>query len=116
MGVGKSSVARHLAMLLKCDRIDLDSFIEDNEHRKIHDIIDTEGLSFYREVETRNLERALTIDDAQILSACGPPASAAAAVEEWRRSGARAPAAPPAGALRRSPADRAERPPGPPCR
>jgi shikimate kinase len=71
MGVGKSSVARHLAMLLKCDRIDLDSFIEGNEHRKIHDIIDTEGLSFYREVETRNLERALTIDDAQILSLGG---------------------------------------------
>ena len=28
MGVGKSSVARHLALLLHCERVDLDSFIE----------------------------------------------------------------------------------------
>src|SRR5688500_13217575 len=71
MGVGKSSVARHLSMLLDCERVDLDSFIEENEHRKIHDIIDVDGLPFYREVETRNLETVLSQTRAQILSLGG---------------------------------------------
>jgi shikimate kinase len=37
MGVGKSSVGRHLAQILKAERIDLDFFIEKNEKRKISD-------------------------------------------------------------------------------
>src|SRR5512139_2397106 len=40
MGVGKSSVARHLSALLDCDKIDLDNYIEQNENRLIHEIID----------------------------------------------------------------------------
>ena len=71
MGVGKSSIARHLSMLLGCERVDLDSFIEEHERRKIHDIIDKEGLPFYREVESRNLERVLLETNAQILSLGG---------------------------------------------
>lgn len=71
MGVGKSSVARHLSLLLNCERVDLDSFIEDHEGRKIHDIINDNGLPFYRQVETRNLKRALTETNAQILSLGG---------------------------------------------
>ncbi|HEX6123941.1 MAG TPA: shikimate kinase [Pyrinomonadaceae bacterium] len=71
MGVGKSSVARHLALFLHCERIDLDSFIEEHEQRRISDIIDAEGLPYYRQVETRNLERALTSEKAQIISLGG---------------------------------------------
>lgn len=71
MGVGKSSVARHLSLLLNCQRIDLDTFIEEHERRKIHEIIDTDGLDFYREIETRSLERVLSETDAQILSLGG---------------------------------------------
>ena len=71
MGVGKSSVGRHLAQLLNCERIDLDSFIEEQERRRIHDIIDTEGLDSYRGIETRNLERVLSETNAQILSLGG---------------------------------------------
>lgn len=71
MGVGKSSVARHLAMLLNCDRVDLDSYIEENEKRKIHEIIDADGLQFYRSIESRNLERALAETRAQIFSLGG---------------------------------------------
>ena len=71
MGVGKSSVARHLAMLLNCERVDLDSFIEEHEKRRIHEIIDTDGLQFYRDAETRNLERALRETTAQIFSLGG---------------------------------------------
>ena len=71
MGVGKSSVARHLATLLNCERIDLDSFIEEHEARKIHEIINIDGLPFYRQVESRNLQRVLTETNAQILSLGG---------------------------------------------
>ncbi len=71
MGVGKSSVARHLANFLRCKRIDLDFFTEESEGRKIAAIIDDEGLDRYREIETQNLERLLEGTDARILSLGG---------------------------------------------
>jgi shikimate kinase len=71
MGVGKSSVARHLSMLLGCERLDLDSFIEEHERRKIHEIIDKDGIDAYREIENRNLEMVLTETSTQILSLGG---------------------------------------------
>lgn len=71
MGVGKSSVARHLANVLRCRRVDLDLFIEDHERRKIAEIIDTDGLDRYRQIETKNLARFLDESDARILSLGG---------------------------------------------
>ncbi len=71
MGVGKSSVSRHLAHILHVKRIDLDIFIEENEERRIADIIDLDGIDHYREVETHNLERVLNETDARILSLGG---------------------------------------------
>jgi shikimate kinase len=71
MGVGKSSVARHLSMLLNCDRVDLDTFIEEQEHRKIPEIIDGDGLQAYRAMETENLRRVLLETGAQIISLGG---------------------------------------------
>lgn len=71
MGVGKSSVARHLALLLNCERVDLDSFIEDHEKRKIHDIIDSEGIDAYRAIESRSLALALSDPKFQIFSLGG---------------------------------------------
>lgn len=71
MGVGKSSVSRHLASLLSCRRVDLDSYIEESESRTIHDIIDVDGLAVYRDVETRNLSNLLANDEAQIVSLGG---------------------------------------------
>ena len=71
MGVGKSSVARHLSGLLGCPRIDLDSYIEEHEKRKIHEIIDIDGLDEYRDVETRCLGHLLKNSDAQIVSLGG---------------------------------------------
>ena len=71
MGVGKSSVARHLALLLDCDRVDLDSFIEEQEGRKIHNIIDTDGVDNYRTIESRNLVLALSNSETQIFSLGG---------------------------------------------
>jgi shikimate kinase len=62
MGVGKSTVARHLAQMLRCERIDLDSFIEASERRKIAQIINEEGEARFRQIETENLEKVLRTD------------------------------------------------------
>lgn len=71
MGVGKSSVARHLSQLLKCRRVDLDLVIEANERRKIVEIIDTDGVDHYRMLETKQLERVLNESRSRILSLGG---------------------------------------------
>ncbi len=71
MGVGKSSVARHLAHLIKARRMDLDHFIESGEGRSVAEIIDSLGLAKYREIESSYLERALAESDARILSLGG---------------------------------------------
>ena len=71
MGVGKSSVARHLAHLLKVHRVDLDTLIEDSEKRSVTEIIDTDGVDRYREIETENLRQALDRGDVGILSLGG---------------------------------------------
>ena len=71
MGVGKSSVARHLSAIAKCDRLDLDAFIERNTGRTIADIITNDGEPAYRAIETENLVRALRETNARILSLGG---------------------------------------------
>ncbi len=70
MGVGKSTVARHLAHLLRCEKIDLDAFIERNEKRTIAEIIYAEGVERFREIEAANLEKILQTD-AQIIALGG---------------------------------------------
>jgi shikimate kinase len=71
MGVGKSSVARHLANLVGGKRLDLDHFIEENEGRKIANIIDADGVERYREIEAKWLKEALARLDVRILSLGG---------------------------------------------
>lgn len=71
MGVGKTSVARHLAHLLRCERLDLDAFIEANEHRTIAKIIDADGIESYRTIETENLKKALSNRETRVLSLGG---------------------------------------------
>ena len=71
MGVGKSSVGRHLAQILRSERMDLDFFIEKNERRKIVDIIDNDGIEAYREIESSNLQRLLDENSAQVISLGG---------------------------------------------
>ena len=71
MGVGKSSVARHLSSILRCARVDLDAYIEKNENRTIADIITNDGETAYRKIETANLEKVLNESDARILSLGG---------------------------------------------
>ncbi|HTK25716.1 MAG TPA: shikimate kinase [Pyrinomonadaceae bacterium] len=71
MGVGKSSVARHLAHSLRCERTDLDNVIEEAENRSIADIINTDGEVRYREIETSNLESVIADKTVRILSLGG---------------------------------------------
>jgi shikimate kinase len=81
MGVGKSTVARFLASQLRCERIDLDSVIEQTERRPIAEIIKTEGEARYRQIETENLRKILLNRRAQIIALGG----GAWTIEENRR-------------------------------
>jgi len=71
MGVGKSSVSRHLAHLLKVRRIDLDTLIEESEGHSVTAIIDADGVDRYREIETASLQKALAAGDVGVLSLGG---------------------------------------------
>ncbi len=71
MGVGKSSVARHLSQMLRSRRVDLDHVIENRERREIVQIIDSDGIDRYREIETYYLGRVLAESTTQILSLGG---------------------------------------------
>ncbi|HEY0658547.1 MAG TPA: shikimate kinase [Pyrinomonadaceae bacterium] len=71
MGVGKSSVARHLADLLGCEKIDLDDFIVKQEKQEIAQILKTVGERQFRRIETENLRKLLQANGAPILSLGG---------------------------------------------
>jgi shikimate kinase len=81
MGVGKSTVARFLAYILKCKKIDLDTVIEDTERQTIASIIQTHGEKHFRQIETANLTRVLTDPEAQVIALGG----GAWTIEENRR-------------------------------
>ena len=81
MGVGKSTVARFLAFILKCKKIDLDAVIEESERRTIAEIIQTDGEKRFRQIETANLTRVLADRQAQIIALGG----GAWTIEENRR-------------------------------
>ncbi|MCS6874513.1 MAG: shikimate kinase [Pyrinomonadaceae bacterium] len=59
MGVGKSTVAKHLAKILRCEKLDLDDYIEENEKLSPAEIITLYGEKFFRELETKYLKKAL---------------------------------------------------------
>ena len=71
MGVGKSSVARHLSKLLGAERADLDHYIEQVTKRRIADIITEDGIDRYREIESEMLQTLLAETSAPIISLGG---------------------------------------------
>ncbi|MGI9054992.1 MAG: shikimate kinase [Pyrinomonadaceae bacterium] len=71
MGVGKSSVARHLSYMLGTERVDLDYFIEAKENRLIAEILNAEGERRFREIETECLCKILSQSDARIIALGG---------------------------------------------
>lgn len=71
MGVGKSSIARHLSHLLKMEKLDLDYFIEGKEKRFIAEILNSVGEPRYREIESECLREILEEKDAGIIALGG---------------------------------------------
>lgn len=71
MGVGKSTVAKCLAYILNCAKLDLDRVIEETEKRSIPEIIKSEGEKRFREIETENLRKILIETDARIIALGG---------------------------------------------
>lgn len=71
MGVGKSSIARHLSHLLKIEKLDLDYFIEAKEKRLIAEILNSVGEPHYREIESECLREILEEKDAGIIALGG---------------------------------------------
>jgi shikimate kinase len=71
MGVGKSTVARFLASLLKCEKVDLDSVIEQTQKKTIAEIFKAVGEANYRQIETENLRRILSNEQAHIIALGG---------------------------------------------
>ena len=59
MGSGKTTVARALSRELNCEMIDLDSIITESQRRSPAAIIQEEGETFFREIETLLLREVL---------------------------------------------------------
>src|SRR5436853_1137057 len=87
MGVGKSSVARHLEHLTGCRRADLDALIEYDLGRSIAEIIDGDGMEAFRNVETEALAKVVGQDHGCVLSLGGGTFTIAANRELIKRSG-----------------------------
>ncbi|MGI9035197.1 MAG: shikimate kinase [Pyrinomonadaceae bacterium] len=62
MGVGKTTISKYLGHMLQTDSLDLDRFIEINERRSIVELIKTEGVEKFRELETENLRKIFATD------------------------------------------------------
>lgn len=71
MGCGKTTVADALARQLGCGMIDLDSFIADREGRSPAEIIQQDGESSFRKVETDALRKVLEKNAARVIALGG---------------------------------------------
>lgn len=71
MGVGKSTVARHLSYILRLRRVDLDQFIESSEQDTILNMVEERGIEDFRKIETENLRRLLAESEARIIALGG---------------------------------------------
>jgi shikimate kinase len=71
MASGKTTVAVALAERLGCSMIDLDEFIEQREGRTIRAIIDEDGETRFRAIESNALRDALETDGAHVIALGG---------------------------------------------
>ena len=69
MGAGKTSVARKLARLCGVASVDMDTYLERREGRKIKDIFAEDGEEAFRAIETDVLQELLWKDP--LLVSCG---------------------------------------------
>lgn len=71
MGSGKTSVSKRLAKQLKLDLIDLDKFIQESEEMSIEQIFQTKGENYFREIETKYLNKIVTIKTPHVIALGG---------------------------------------------
>jgi shikimate kinase len=71
MGSGKTTVARTLAGKLNCQWVDLDALIAKHEHRSPKEIIEQDGETNFREIETRMLRKVLTTEAERVIAVGG---------------------------------------------
>ena len=71
MGAGKTTVAFALAEQSGRHAIDLDAFIVERESHTIHELIDHEGETRFREIETSALSEVLETNSWQIIALGG---------------------------------------------
>jgi len=73
MGSGKTTIGKQLANKLKYNFIDLDQFIEKNLDMSISSIFSNKGESYFRDIETSYLKKALELKDSVISLGGGTP-------------------------------------------
>lgn len=71
MGVGKSTVARRLARILKTRWTDLDVEIEKTSGRSVSKIVDEDGIEAFRVLESHALESVIKKPDLTVISLGG---------------------------------------------
>ena len=71
MGVGKTTVARHLSYILRTKNIDLDTVIQESEKKSIFELVENYGEPHFREIETLNLSKILVETDFKIIALGG---------------------------------------------
>lgn len=71
MAAGKTSVARALAKALDCRMLDLDYLIAERERRSVPGLIHEEGLTGFREAESRALRVVLEMNRARVVALGG---------------------------------------------
>ena len=70
MGVGKSTVGQALAQKLNYEFVDMDDLIEERQGRTIREIFETEGETFFRQLESA-LCRELSGRQGQVIATGG---------------------------------------------
>ena len=71
MACGKTTVGQEIARQLKCQFVDLDSFISEREGRSPAEIITEDGEAAFREIETLTLRDLLQKSSARIIALGG---------------------------------------------
>jgi shikimate kinase len=71
MGCGKTTVAKELARKLEAEFIDLDSFVTDHKGRSPAEIIQVDGETAFRHLESTALNEVLTGSDARVIALGG---------------------------------------------
>jgi shikimate kinase len=71
MGVGKSTIARHLAGIAGVRWVDLDVIIERSERLTVAELVDNEGLDAFRVLEAKALRKVLSDPKYSIISLGG---------------------------------------------